>query len=90
MATLQVRLSDEDKSALEELATDCGYDNLSAFVRAIARRESRLAEDSNLAKRIDKLVNRVNELQAQQQRDHDQFTDNFLMMDKRINRLESD
>jgi len=66
-----------DKALLTDKAADCGYDNLSAFVRAIARGDVALSDQGNLAKRIDKLVDRVNELQAQQQRDRDVFTDDL-------------
>jgi len=73
-----------DKALLTDKAADCGYDNLSAFVRAIARGDVALAEDSNLSKRIDKLVDRVNELQAQQQRDRSSFTDDLQMLSARV------
>ena len=66
-----------DKALLTDKAADCGYDNLSAFVRAIARGDVPLAEDGNLSRRIDKLVDRVNELQAQQQGDRDVFADDM-------------
>ena len=69
-----------DKALLTDKAADCGYDNLSAFVRAIARGDVPLAEDSNLSRRIDKLGDRIGWLEQQRQRDWDALTANMQRM----------
>lgn len=81
MATLSIRLSDDDKAALETLATDCGHEgNLTAFIRAIARGDVPISDQGNLTRRLDKLSDRLAAVEQQQRADAEKLTDALLKM----------
>jgi len=69
-----IRLTDNEKQALLDLATQHGpayENNLSSFIRGIAHGSIRLANQ-------DKMLARIEALERQQQRDADRLTDFML------------
>lgn len=66
---ITLSLSFEDKENLAQVAEECGYANVTAFVRAIAQRRIEIATENNLSRRIDVLRDRINALSEQRDAD---------------------